>query len=90
MLESHDGIVFCKGLDVWRGHIFLWFTILGMHIDDFRVSATDARGYLAENNSRVLGISRSVKFSEGEPMKIRSLFLASSSEKGFPRLTRIS
>src|SRR6266566_4549927 len=30
-----------------------------------------------------------VRFSEGEPMKIKSLFLASSNEKRLPRLTRI-
>ena len=38
-------------------------------------------------NSWVFGNSKSVRFSEGDPMKMRSLFLASSRENKLPRLT---
>src|SRR5207249_10156441 len=56
------------------------------------ISTSPVRGpevIFLKTNPLVLGISRSVRFSEGDPMKIKSLFFASSREKRLPRLTRI-
>jgi len=50
------------------------------HVDDFIFPACGPSSTRRKKNSFVLGISRSVRFSPGEPMKIKSLFFASSSE----------
>src|SRR5437773_1712875 len=65
------------------------FTAARMNIDYSQVTLPRSVGHPLKNNSRVLGKFESVRFSAGDPTKIRSLFLASSSENRLPRLTQI-
>jgi hypothetical protein len=86
--RRHERVIL-RQRNVARGRdVRVRLSLSRLYIDDFHISARGPSFTFRNTNSFVLGTSNSVKFSEGDPMKIKSLFFASSSENKLPRFTR--